>query len=259
MDKKPQNDFVVVLYELAGSFFKRFSKLFDRILFDGRGSKIISLILAIFICVAIDYDTISIRLFNDTTTTVTISDVEVTVLYDEEQFEISGVPDTVDLTITGQAADIQVYRQQGSIAVTADLRKYGEGENIIDLSIDGLPQSLNAKLNPQTITVEMDKKITKSFTVAPEILVGNGQKVSDFHTPVLMQTSVNITGSRQKLESIRVVKALVDTTGQTSDFVTNATLVAYDATGNVLDVTFEPNTIEAHVMLVRAEESNKGE
>lgn len=246
---KPQNGFLAFLFDVFGHLFKRFSKLFGRIIFDGKGSVIVSFLMAVFICVAIDYDTISIRLFNDTSTTVTISDVVVNALYDEDIYEVTGVPSTVDLTITGQTADIQVYRQQGTMSVTADLRKYSEGQNIIDLSVDGLPQSLTAKINPNSITVQIDKKYTKRFTVTPELLVGNGQKVTDFQTPILETTMVEITGSHAKLESIRVVKALIDTTGQIQDFNANATIVAYDANGRVLDVEIEPATVEATVQL----------
>lgn len=258
MDKKPHSDFVNALFYILGTLFKKFSKIFDRILFDGKGSVVVSLLLAIFICIAIDYDTISIRLLNDTTTTVTISDVSVNVLYDSDKYEIEGVPSNVDITITGETADIQVYRQQGNMQVSADLRKYGEGSAIIDLSVEGLPSSLTAKVEPSSITVQIDEKHMKTYSVTPELMVGNGQKISDFQTPSLETSVVEITGSRSKLESIRVVKALIDTTGQTSSFTTNATIVAYDATGNVLDVDINPSTVEVYVESA-TEDSIKGE
>ncbi len=262
MNKKPHSDFVNVIFYVLGTLFKKFSKIFDRMLFDGRGSIFVSLFLAIFICVAIDYDTISFRLLNDTTSTVTVSDVAVNVLYDSDKYEISGVPDTVDMTLTGQTADIQVYRQQGIMQVNADLRKYGEGMAIVDLSVEGLPSSLSAKVNPASITVELEEKVTKRFSVSSELMVGNGQKVSDFMPPELKTTTVEVKGSRAKLDSIRVVKALIDTTGQVSNFTTNATIVAYDATGNALNVEMNPSTIEAYVQIATEDnttENTKGE
>ena len=86
-----------------------------------------------------------------------------------------------------------------------------------------------------------------------ELLVGTGQKVTDFETPVLSKKQVTIKASQETLESIRVVKALVDATGQYDDFVTKAKLVAYDINGNVINVDFEDEEIEASVTLAKEE------
>ena len=254
MDKKPNNAFFNHILNFLSSLFKRFSKLFDRILFDERGSVIVSLIMAILVCVAIDYDTISIKLFNDTTATVTISDVQVNALYDETLYEISGIPATVDVTLSGETTDIQVFRQQGAITVSADMRKCATGTNIIDLTVDSLPSSLSAKIDPSEVTVNIENKATKQFTVSAELMVGSGQKESDFEAPELATTTVQITGSESNLSSIRSVKALVDTTGQTEDFEVDATVVAYDASGKTLDVTIDPGTIRASVKIATTSE-----
>ena len=225
--------------------FQKVSKLVDRVLFDKKGSVIISLVLSIMICVVINYEDISLKLFNDTRTTVDLRNVTVEVLADTDQYDVAGVPSTVDAT------SIQVFRSKGSVQVVADLKKYSEGENIINLKVKNLPEKIEAVVDPATIDVTLSKKITKTFTIQPELLVGTNQKVSDFETPILDTMTVKITASQNQLNSIRIVKALIDCTGQIQDFEANATLAAYDAKGNRVNVSLSPDTVHASVKLAK--------
>lgn len=83
------------------------------------------------------------------------------------------------------------------------------------------------------------------------MLVGTNQKVSDFETPILDTMTVKITASQNQLNSIRIVKALIDCTGQIQDFEANATLAAYDAKGNRVNVSLSPDTVHASVKLAK--------
>ena len=83
------------------------------------------------------------------------------------------------------------------------------------------------------------------------MLVGTNQKVSDFDTPTLDTMTVKITASQNQLNSIRIVKALIDCTGQLQDFEANATLAAYDAKGNRVNVILSPETVHANVKLAK--------
>ena len=216
-----------------------------------KGSVIISLVLSIMICVVINYEDISLKLFNDTRTTVDLRNVAVEVLADTDKYDVAGVPSTVDVSLTGDATSIQVFRSKGSVQVVADLKKYSEGENIINLKVKNLPEKIEAVVDPATIDVTLSKKVTKSFTIQPELLVGSNQKVTDFETPTLDVMTVKITASQNQLNSIRIVKALIDCTGQIQDFEANATLAAYDAKGNRVNVSLSPDTVHASVKLAK--------
>ena len=237
-NKKSPSVWFNELRGLLTLIFQKVSKLVDRILFDKKGSVIISLVLSIMICVVINYEDISLKLFNDTRTTVDLRNV-------------AGVPSTVDVSLTGDATSIQVFRSKGSVQVVADLKKYSEGENIINLKVKNLPEKIEAVVDPATIDVTLSKKVTKSFTIQPELLVGSNQKVTDFETPTLDVMTVKITASQNQLNSIRIVKALIDCTGQIQDFEANAALAAYDAKGNRVNVTLSPETVHASVKLAK--------
>ena len=244
-NKKSPSVWFNELRGLLTLIFQKVSKLVDRVLFDKKGSVIISLVLSIMICVVINYEDISLKLFNDTRTTVDLRNVAVEVLADTDKYDVAGVPST------GDATSIQVFRSKGSVQVVADLKKYSEGENIINLKVKNLPEKIEAVVDPATIDVTLSKKVTKSFTIQPELLVGSNQKVTDFETPTLDVMTVKITASQNQLNSIRIVKALIDCTGQIQDFEANAALAAYDAKGNRVNVTLSPETVHASVKLAK--------
>ena len=250
-NKKSPSVWFNELRGLLTLIFQKVSKLVDRVLFDKKGSVIISLVLSIMICVVINYEDISLKLFNDTRTTVDLRNVAVEVLADTDKYDVAGVPSTVDVSLTGDATSIQVFRSKGSVQVVADLKKYSEGENIINLKVKNLPEKIEAVVDPATIDVTLSKKVTKSFTIQPELLVGSNQKVTDFETPTLDVMTVKITASQNQLNSIRIVKALIDCTGQIQDFEANAALAAYDAKGNRVNVTLSPETVHASVKLAK--------
>lgn len=250
-NKKGPSVWIHELHSLLNLLFQKVSKLVDRILFDKKGSIIVSLILSIMICVVINYEDISLKLFNDTRTTVDLRNVAVEVLADTEKYDVAGVPSTVDVSLTGDATSIQVFRSKGNVQVIADLKKYSEGENIINLKVKNLPDKIDAVIDPATIDVTLSKKVTKTFSIQSELLVGSNQKVSDFDTPELDTMNVKITASQNQINSIRIVKALIDCTGQLQDFEANATLAAYDAKGNRVNVVLSPDTVHASVKLAK--------
>lgn len=254
MENPEKQTLVSKVIELFQVVFRKCSKIFDKIVFNKKGSILISLLLALFISISINYEDISLQLFHDTTTSITLDDISVETKADTDDYVIEGIPSTVDVTIKGTASEVQVYRQQGKIRVIADLRKYEEGDVLIDLMVYQLPQNLEATITPSTVEAKLIKKMTKQYSLSPEIILGAGQKQSDFEKPVLASQTVKIKASQEQLDSIRSVKAIVDTTGQNSDFEADATIVAYDSKGNKVQVDIEPATVSAQVSLASKDE-----
>lgn len=226
--------------------YRKINKLIDRILYSNAGTLAITFILAVVICVAIDFENIRYQLFNDTTTVVELRDVEVVVKTVSDDYIITGIPETVDVRLEGEAADIQVFRQQNTITVVADIRQYTEGSNVIDLKVDKLPSTISAVVSPSSVTANVQKKETQSFKVSPQ-MIGTNLTTASFDTPALDSQTVNITGTTNQLNSIRSVRAIIDVSGQTESFEEDALIAAYDGNGNKLDVVIEPATIHVQV------------
>lgn len=232
----------------ASMVLSRFSKLFDKIIYHKASSIIVSLLASIVICVSISYDDIRFSFFNAEATTLNVPGVSVEVKADTDKYEITGIPNSVDLTLTGVPADIQSFRNQSSTAlVVADLRNFGEGSNVVTLQVSNVPSQINVAVNPATLEVNLIKKVNRTYLIQFDLLLGAGQKASDFQTPTSSVQTVTIRATQEKQNSIRKVEAIVDTTGHSSDFTIDAPLVAYDSNGNKVDVEMNPTSVEVSV------------
>lgn len=247
MDRNDARSFFDKVKKFGSALFSRLSKLFDKVVYHKTSSVIVSLLVSIGICVAVNFDDIRYTFFNSDMTTLNLPGVPVEVKADMDTYEISGIPSTVDLTLTGDPADIQSFRNQSSNAVVvADLRSLRKAT----MSFRCRPAMCRARSKCRSIrprSMWIWKKITKSFPVDAELLIGVGQKRSDFDTTTPAQTSVQIKATLEKLQSIRKVEAIVDTTGKSADFTINAPLVAYDANGSKVDAQITPASVEVSV------------
>ncbi len=250
-NKEPRkfHEFLMALRRLLQAGASYISKLFDKIVYSDRMSMIASGVLAVVICVAINYQDLSYQLFRKDATSTTLSAIPVEVLVDENNFEVTGVPATADIEVIGDAADIQLVRTQNSAMVTADLRNAGEGSNTVALTASGLPTGLEVKVNPETVNAVLARKYTKTFFISADLIVGAGQSVNAYAKPILSARSVTIKATRDKLNSIRFVRAIVDTSGYEGAFTAEVPLVAYDSNGKQVSVSITPSTVTADVRL----------
>ncbi len=69
-------------------------------------------------------------------------------------------------------ADTRTFR------VTADLTNVGEGTHEVSLKVRNLSSAVTSRLQPETITVTIEKKVTKTFDV--ETVVPSGSTPSGY-------------------------------------------------------------------------------
>ncbi|MDO4664046.1 MAG: CdaR family protein [Erysipelotrichaceae bacterium] len=254
MDSKPQGFFGKLFHSLGliiRSLFGRVSKLFDRIIYDNRLSLLFSFIFALAMCISINYTDLQGRFFKNDSVTLNMPNIPVEVFVDTNAYEVTGVPSVADITIEGDTADIQLVRTQNSAAITADLRQLTEGTSEVTLEVSGLPTGLTVKVNPSTVQATLAKKYTKTFFVSPDLIVGNGQSPNAYNEPTLSSRSVTVRATRDKLNSIRSIRAIVDTSSYEGEFTADVPLVAYDGAGKQVNVSITPETVQATVTLVQ--------
>lgn len=254
MDSKPQGFFGKLFQSLGliiRSLFGRVSKLFDRIIYDNRLSLLFSFIFALAMCISINYNDLQGRFLKNDSVTLNMPNIPVEVFVDTNAYEVTGVPSVADITIEGDTADIQLVRTQNSAAITADLRQFTEGTSEVTLEVSGLPTGLTVKVNPATVQATLAKKYTKTFFVTPDLIVGNGQSPNAYNEPTLSSRSVTVRATRDKLNSIRSIRAIVDTSSYEGEFSAEVPLVAYDGSGKQVNVSISPETVTATVTLVQ--------
>lgn len=246
---------LVRLSSIGKGMMSRVSKLFDRVVYSSRASLYVSGLMALVICLVINYQDLDFQFFKGNMQTMNLAAVPVEVLGDENTYEVSGVPSVVDISIEGDPADIQLVKTQNTAAVTVDLRNMQEGTVTIPLEAVGLPSSVKAEITPATVDATLTKKYAKTFFLTPDLIVGTGQSSSAYETPVLSVRSVTVKATRAKLDSIRTIRAIVDTSGYEGSFKASVPLVAYDSSGKQINVAISPETVEATVTLKGQEQS----
>lgn len=232
-----------------------FSSAFDRILFN-RFSRTIALVLAILMYVFINYNLGDLIFESTITAGDKISNIPVTVVANDEVYEITGLPDTVNAMIIGDYADIQLAKTQKTYAVVADLTGLLEGTHEVVLSAKDFSSRVDVVLQPSTAVVTIKKKISQQFYVGYDFV--NTDKMNqefELGVPVFDTTEVIIRASQATIEKIGNVKALINVTGVDSSFIQEAPLVAYDQQGNRMDVSIIPATIKATVEVTNPNKS----
>lgn len=239
-------------YEKMEDFLFRvlraFSTFLDKVLFNEKYSKVVSLVLAVLLYAIVNYNALSISFQSSLRYSKTLSDVTVLAKYNSDTFEISGLPEKVDVILTGDAANVTSAANAENGTVICDLDGLTEGEHEIKLTTEGYGNNVNVVVNPTNVNVVMKKKTTRQFDISYDFI--NQDKMEQIYsagTPEFEYTKINVRASKDTLDSIAFVKALIDVSGQSADFEQDAVLVAYDSSGKPVNADIVPNTVHVKV------------
>lgn len=178
----------------------------------------------------------------------TIQDVPVKSYYDTENFVVSGVPDTVDITIQGPRSIVQTAKSLKDFEVYVDLTNANIGTQNVKIKIKDISDKLKVTIKPDTAKVTVQEKVTKEFKVEAEYnrdLLEDGYNAE---APEIKPNKVKITGAKEDIEKISYVKATVDLKGLIRETVTTeASILVLDHELNKLNVTVEPKIVEVTI------------
>ena len=239
-------------YEKMEDFLFRvlraFSTFLDKVLFNEKYSKVVSLVLTVLLYAIVNYNALSTSFQSSLRYSKTLSDVTVLAKYNSDTFEISGLPEKVDVILTGDAANVTSAANAENGTVICDLDGLTEGEHEIKLTTEGYGNNVNVVVNPTNVNVVMKKKTTRQFDISYDFI--NQDKMEQIYsagTPEFEYTKINVRASKDTLDSIAFVKALIDVSGQSADFEQDAVLVAYDSSGKPVNADIVPNTVHVKV------------
>lgn len=239
-------------YEKMEDFLFRvlraFSTFLDKVLFNEKYSKVVSLALAVLLYAIVNYNALSTSFQSSLRYSKTLSDVTVLAKYNSDTFEISGLPEKVDVILTGDAANVTSAANAENGTDICDLDGLTEGEHEIKLTTEGYGNNVNVVVNPTNVNVVMKKKTTRQFDISYDFI--NQDKMEQIYsagTPEFEYTKINVRASKDTLDSIAFVKALIDVSGQSADFEQDAVLVAYDSSGKPVNADIVPNTLHVKV------------
>ncbi len=227
--------------------------MLDKLLNKPRFLVYLSLIFAVIAFVIVDSNVIN--LISSQAETIT---VPVKVIYNDEAYVIEGVPDTIDITISGSREHIYLAKQLGEHDVVLDLTDYTASDSPykVDYKYTKSLDNLNYKLSPSYATVIISTKVSQVVTVNHELLnIDELPPELSVKNITLDETEVVVKGSEATLAKIAIVKALVDFKDEGINEagtynITNSKLVAYDSDGKIIEnVEIVPGSVTATVTL----------
>lgn len=255
-----------------GEKIKSVGKPLEIISKSKKGIIIISLILAVAICYYIQGRSNSLL----ETNAKVLYDQPVIANYNEEEYIVEGIPETVDITMIGNKANIYLANQLPTQTVVVDLSDLGVGSYDVNLKYKQAITSVQYKLDPSTVRVTISPKKSRTMSVTEEVL-----NLSDLNSELSvrsvqlykLKTSEEETGTKENAEDritinevivkgkeetinqVASVKALVDVNKLTDPQVgenllrgaNEVPIVAYDSNGKKLDVELVPSTVRAVV------------
>ena len=214
----------------------------------------VSLILAVIVFILIDSRVITLV----ESEAEVITNVPVTVNYNEEKYVVEGIPETVDIVLIGRKSDIYLAKQLGTNNVILDLSDYDARDSAyrVYLSYTKSIDSIDYKLDPSYVSVTIKDKISVTRTIDYDLI--NEQYLSEelsVESVELARSEVVVKGSEDAINNIASVKALIDLSNDTLTDVgtytlNNIRLVAYDSQGEVLNnIEIVPTTLSATITL----------
>ena len=170
----------------------------------------------------------------------TASDVSIQLLYDTDKYYIHGYENTTTVKLAS-ANRIQLMAEANedtrTFRVTADLAHLGEGTHEVPLKIKNLSSAVTAKLQPETITVTIEKKVTKDFEVKAILPTETTPSGYNLTETTVDPTKVTITTGDKTLAEIHQVVAKVNPSMITDDGVnSNVSVQALNSAGEPLSI-----------------------
>ncbi|WP_181236060.1 CdaR family protein [Enterococcus avium] len=208
---------------------------------------LISLLFSLILFFNVNSSNFSRLISSDTNYEESIQNVPINVVYDSDDYFVHGFSSNVTVKLSG-ANRIQLNREidpdTRNFSVVADLSKLGSGTHEVRLKTKNLSSSLFATIEPETISVTIEKKVKKKFDVSPILsstTSNNGLKVGELST---QPEKVEITTGETTMKEIDRVVASVDSSKLSSDQESiQAPVQALNASGEVLPIQSDPQNV----------------
>ncbi|KAF1300141.1 MULTISPECIES: CdaR family protein [Enterococcus] len=189
----------------------------------------------------------------------TVTNVPVHPVYDSSEYYIHGYEPTVKVKLRSAnriQLNSEVNEDTRGFRVVADLSNLEEGTHEVKLRINKLSSAVTATVDPGTITVTIEKKVSKTFKVEPVVSTANLEDGFQLESATVSPKEVTITTGDKTAELINRVVATVDPEKVTSkDFEETVAVQALDEKGNSLSILSDPVEVNVKVSLTAPEKT----
>lgn len=220
------------------------SNLIDRLLYSKRFLALVSLMITLLIFASVVFSEQTANQINQSTELT----ARVEVIGDLQEFEISDVPETVKVVVTGSSLDVRTIQNSNNYAAVLDISTLSEGNHRVKFERKGFADSLKVIFQPEEIAINISRKTSAVFQLTASYI--NQDRLEEQYIlaePSLEVNEVTINTSQEKLSQISEVRALIDVANRTETFNTVAKIVAYDQLGQAMDVEVDPQEVNVSV------------
>ena len=182
-----------------------------------------------------------------------LSNIPIQTTYDSDRYFIQGFETTVNVTLKSRNR-VQLNAEKNdetrNFRVMADLSELGEGTHEVPLEVQNLSSGVTAEIEPKTITVTIEKKVSKTFTVEPVLSSTNLKEGYSIASLEADPQKVEITTGDRTLKDIDRVVAVIDPSEiGTSSSKVKGTIQAWDSAKNPLAIIPDHETVNVAVTL----------
>ncbi|MGV3467105.1 MAG: YbbR-like domain-containing protein [Heyndrickxia sp.] len=174
----------------------------------------------------------------------------VVLYYDEENTVVSGVPKTVEVTLSGPNNLVEFAKSSRDFSVYIDLSNAKIGRQRVKLKTRDLSDKLKATISPSVVEVSVQEKVTVEKPVSAEFnsdLLAEGFEAGQ---PTVNPKTVKITGAKDIIDQISYVRAALSVNKQIdADLTKNARVQVLDRNLNKLNVSVDPGTVEVSIQV----------
>ncbi len=223
---------------------------FDRVLFNPKHSKLVAFGIALLLYFA--FNSTGVTSTRAPQHSITIDSVPVVLNYNSEMYEVTGYEKAVTVFVNGDFSEVNAINQQSAdLKVELDLSGLTEGEHRVQYKVSGLSGRVRTVIEPASASIKIKTKEASNMALGYDFINQDklgAQYVVGEPTYVPHRSEVSIKGSKETLEKVALVKALIDVSGRTETFTTDAMIVAYDQQGERIDtVDIIPNKVTVEV------------
>ncbi|MBP2057707.1 YbbR domain-containing protein [Lactobacillus colini] len=174
--------------------------------------------------------------------------VPLQVSVDTDKYYVTGYPEKINLTLQGNNALVTSTINTQNFRVFIDLNKLKVGRHNVKVKVNGLSNQLSAVTSPKTITVNIQKRKSRSLPVQIEYNRDAVPKSYNIGTSSINPSVVRVTGAKSEVNQIdRIVAKVTLPKGQSVSYTREVILVAEDSKGRQLNVVINPVTASVHI------------
>lgn len=178
-------------------------------------------------------------------TTETILEVPIVVEIDQDNYYVTGFPETVSVEISGPSSIVLNAKTTKNFDVVAtDLDSLGIGTHTIELVAEGLSPQLDYQILPEEVTITIEEKKVETYSVDVEFDESFIADEFEPGTPTVNYETVELTGTASIIDQVADVKVVVnEEENVTEDIIQTLPVIVTDAEGNELDVNVNPSEV----------------